>query len=303
MVIQTEFNPNVEGTCPMESYGWPNLMMHARASKAYYPEHLGTLSIKTVSRGAETYILQNGRYEVRRGAYLILNHGQYYASQVSANEGMESFCIFFKPGLIENVLGGLVLPDDKLVDDPFIETEMPVWFIEKLYTNDAVLTPHLDYLRTTTLEGPVTPGWLEEQYRFLLEQLLVVHRNVRQEIAGLNATRHTTRVELYRRLHRAKDFMDSTCTENKSLDEIARIACLSTYHFLRTFKEVFGITPHRYLSARKMERATLLLKDSDLPVSVICSEVGFESPGTFSRVFKERYGMTPSQYRLVEQGR
>ena len=300
MVIKAEFDPNVEGTCPIEAVGWPSMMMHARASKAYYPKHIGPLSIKTVSAGAETYIVEGQQYKVTPDSYLILNHGQHYASHILAETGVESFCLFFAPGLVEEVLGGLILPGDHLLDDPLATHPSPISFIEKLYDQDDILTPLINSIKETTQEGPVTKGWLEEQYRFLLERLVTVHRKVGEEITKISAVKHSTRVELYRRIHRAKDFMDSTLAEGRTLGEMAEIACLSPHHFLRVFKNFFGMTPHKYLSYRKMEWACHLLKQTRYSVSEICTKVGFESLGTFSRVFKDRYGLSPVQYRRMK---
>ena len=297
MVIQVNFDPLASGTCPMDTMGWPNLMMHARASRAWYPEHIGPLSIKTVSRGKEHYNVSNQRYAVTPDSYLILNHGQYYASQIKEEEEIESFCIFFTPGLADEVLNGLQTPDRILVDDPEFHLPHSTSFVEKLYRHDTILSPYLSYLRDATLHSPVTNGWLEEQYRFLLERLILLQHKVQSEISEITSIRYSTRVELYCRIHRAKDFIDATLHQQKTIPEIAAVACLSPHYFLRLFKQVTGLTPHRYISHQRMEHACVLLKRTESPVAEICREVGFESLGTFSRVFRERYGCSPTMYR------
>ena len=100
-----------------------------------------------------------------------------------------------------------------------------------------------------------------------------------------------------RRLLRARDAMDRAYAQPLDVPALAHIALTSEAHFIRTFKQTFGETPHRYLQRRRLERAMALLRETDQPVTEICLEVGFASLGTFSRTFKRVLGMSPSSYR------
>ena len=88
-----------------------------------------------------------------------------------------------------------------------------------------------------------------------------------------------------RRMLRARDAMDRSYAEALDIPTLARIAVVSEAHFIRTFRSVFGETPHRYLQRRRVERAMFLLRTTDRPVTDICFETGFGSLGTFSRTF------------------
>jgi transcriptional regulator GlxA family with amidase domain len=100
-----------------------------------------------------------------------------------------------------------------------------------------------------------------------------------------------------RRLLRARDAMDRTYAEPLDVPALARIACVSRAHFIRTFRATFGETPHRYLQRRRVERSMWLLRESDRSVTDICRDVGFASLGTFSRTFREIVGQSPVAYR------
>jgi transcriptional regulator GlxA family with amidase domain len=100
-----------------------------------------------------------------------------------------------------------------------------------------------------------------------------------------------------RRLLRARDAMDRGYAQPLDIPTLARIACVSQAHFIRTFRSTFGETPNRYLQRRRVERAMFLLRSSDRSVTDICMDVGFSSLGTFSRVFREIVGEPPSVYR------
>jgi len=103
--------------------------------------------------------------------------------------------------------------------------------------------------------------------------------------------------DLNRRLLRARDAMDRAYAEPLDVRAVAAVAHVSEAHFIRTFRSVFGETPHRYLQRRRVERSMFLLRETDRSVTDVCLDVGFSSLGTFSRMFKEIVGETPSAYR------
>jgi AraC-like DNA-binding protein len=103
--------------------------------------------------------------------------------------------------------------------------------------------------------------------------------------------------ELNRRMLRARDAIDRAYAEPLDVGAVAAVAHMSSAHFSRCLRAVFGETPHRYLQRRRIERSMFLLRDTGRSVTDICMEVGFTSLGTFSRTFREIVGETPSAYR------
>jgi len=103
--------------------------------------------------------------------------------------------------------------------------------------------------------------------------------------------------ERNRRMLRARDAMDRAYAEPLNVRAVASVAHVSEAHFIRTFRAVFGETPHRYLQRRRVERSMFLLRETDRRVTDICLDVGFTSLGTFSRTFRDIVGQAPSEYR------
>ena len=104
--------------------------------------------------------------------------------------------------------------------------------------------------------------------------------------------------DLNRRLLRARDAMDRAYAEPLDVPAVAAVAHISPAHFSRTFRQVFGETPHRYLQRRRVERSMFLLRETERSITDVCLDVGFTSLGTFSRTFTRIVGETPSAYRL-----
>jgi AraC-like DNA-binding protein len=107
--------------------------------------------------------------------------------------------------------------------------------------------------------------------------------------------------ELLRRLLRAKDRMDAASDEDWPVQRLARESGVSPAHFARSFKDAFGVPPHRYLLTRRIERATALLRDADLSITEIAFATGWQSLGTFGRVFRDITGESPGAIRAREQ--
>ena len=107
---------------------------------------------------------------------------------------------------------------------------------------------------------------------------------------------------LERHLLRARDLADSRYGEPLDLRVLAREAHVSPRHFSRSFRRIFGETPHQYLISRRLERARHLLRTTELSVAEICLEVGFTSMSAFSRLFRAHFGVSPSaQIRKIGQ--
>lgn len=100
------------------------------------------------------------------------------------------------------------------------------------------------------------------------------------------------------RLDRSRDLIAARCGEVVTLEDAAREACISPFHYHRLFVQAFGQTPHDFLTARRLERARYLLATTEMPVTEICLETGYASLGTFSTRFRRYYGCTPTEYRL-----
>ncbi len=107
--------------------------------------------------------------------------------------------------------------------------------------------------------------------------------------------------EVLRRLLRAKDRMDAASHEEWPVRRLARLSGISEAHFARSFKDAFGVPPHRYLLTRRLERAAALLRDTDLSITEIAFETGWKSLGTFGRTFRDVTGESPGELRAREK--
>jgi AraC-like DNA-binding protein len=105
-----------------------------------------------------------------------------------------------------------------------------------------------------------------------------------------------------RRLFRVLDHIDRHLECDVTLDGLALVACLSRFHFARAFKQAVGQSPLRYVIARRLERAKVLLIEGETPLVEIALSLQFSSQANFSRAFRQATGLAPGQYRREVTG-
>ncbi len=280
------------------AFGRENVVIYAESQNIFYGEHAAPLSIKSTVRGCETYEVERVPLNVGENTYLILNNDQPYASYICSAAPVKSFCLFFRDGLDKEVMQSLNFSAEYLLDNRSVNSNSTTPFFQNLRRCDTMVSPLLNRLHSHIAQTEPPPLWLDEQFHQLMEALLVAHQMVCKELEYLPAMRSATRAELYKRLNRAKDFMDSCYGEPLTLDEIARVACLSKHHFLRMFKQTFRLTPHRYLVNLRLQKAKDLINTSNLSITEIYSNVGFENASSFTRLFRQHFNLSPRQMRL-----
>jgi AraC family transcriptional regulator len=113
---------------------------------------------------------------------------------------------------------------------------------------------------------------------------------------GLDRTASTEGLDR-RRLFRVLDYIEENLDGDLTIDRMASIACLSKYHFARAFKQAVGQSPHRYVSAQRLEYAKALLVQSDWSLADIALALRFSCQASFTRAFGQATGQTPGRYR------
>ncbi len=95
-----------------------------------------------------------------------------------------------------------------------------------------------------------------------------------------------------------KEYLDQNFTSLITLDSLSETVYISKHYLSHLFKEQTGISPIKYLTSKRMEKACELLSETELPVSEVSKAVGYENPLYFSQVFKRVYGISPVKYRM-----
>jgi AraC family transcriptional regulator len=104
-----------------------------------------------------------------------------------------------------------------------------------------------------------------------------------------------------RRLRRVLAHVEEHLADDITVADLANVACLSIFHFTRTFAATMGVPPHRYVSRRRLESAKTMIATGRASLSEIAFNCQFSSQSSFTRAFRRATGMTPNEYRRTLQ--
>jgi AraC family transcriptional regulator len=93
--------------------------------------------------------------------------------------------------------------------------------------------------------------------------------------------------------------LDKTTAPSPTLDQLASAACLSVNHFIRAFRQQTGVTPHRHVVLRRLERGITLLKKPEKSVAEVADGAGFATPAHFVATFRRTMGVTPGAFQAA----
>lgn len=173
-------------------------------------------------------------------------------------------------------------------------------------TCSALLNSHDSELQAAAMQlfvaatrgGPDDPLFLESAVHRLAARLLA--RSGRQPP-------EPPRGGLTRAAHRRVNDMvtaalDDTTAPSPTLDQLASAACLSVNHFIRAFRQQTGVTPHRHVVRRRLERGIALLKKPGMSVAEVADGIGFATPAHFVATFRRTIGVTPGAFQAAVLG-
>jgi AraC family transcriptional regulator len=267
-------------------------VLNGRGTTYEVNDYRTTLSLKSVVRGAARYYTPQGQYLLTPDSFLILNDGQRYSLEFEGHGRIrtETLCPFFQSGFLEQA-AATADPDDIDRAAPSLD------FCERLYPKTGAVARALADLEAG-LRGPqASTPWLEDRMYALARSLAALRFQVRGEAESFPGLRPATRMELYRRLHRGRDFLLSCYDQPLTVAAAARVATLSPFHFQRMFKLAFGRTPMQFLQQTRLDAARRLLDHTGDDITSICFAVGFESLGSFSWLFRKHFGVSPRSFR------
>jgi AraC family transcriptional regulator len=274
---------------PLPSAGWPNVIMNATASRIVRDNIRGPLSVFSNRSGASTVSTAQKRVTLQPGVFFITNDDEHYTLEIG-KQVTETANIHFGQSFMRTAFRSMT-------DDAALLLDEPDGHVPSFHNRVVPINPTFQQV----MESLMIPGKEaiaeEEQLFQLLSLLTLDEQRLRARQEALTAMRHATREEIMRRLLRATDYLYSTPDAQPDLDELARISCLSKFHFLRLFSIAFRQTPHQFITTLKIKRAEELLKSSTTEIKHIALSLGFKDASTFSRLFHRTLGVYPSQYR------
>jgi len=239
--------------------------------------------------------VQQREYTVNENNYLILNDCTKYNLTIDNISPTESFCVFFTPEFVSQIVSELNASEERLLDFSFKRSE-GIKLLERNYLHNGQVSKILHWGRKLSSLTMVEIE-KEEFYHTLLNAILFQNGDSLKEVDKLKSKKRTTREEIYRRVFYAKDFIDCNYTKNLSLKKISQVAMLAENHLLRNFCQVFHISPFQYITNLKIAEAKRQIIETDKNITEIATSLGYSSLSNFSYYFKNTVGLSPIALR------
>lgn len=271
-----------------------NFIIHQHARKYQWSGDC-FLSIKSFYGGQANYQVKHREYSVGQNNFLILNECTKYRLTIDSPKETESFCVFFSPEFVSDIVSEINSTDEQLLDFN-IRPRDGIRFFERNYAHRGSVSKLLKIGRRKLSNG-ISELEKDEFYYQLINGIIRLDSNSRIESERLASKKKSTREELYQRILFAKDFIDHNYFKNLRLKEIAEVGLLSENHLLRNFTRIFGLTPFQYISKKRIQEAKRQILETDKSIKEIALDIGYSSFGNFSHYFKSIVGLSPSDLR------
>lgn len=259
------------------------------------PKKSQGIGIKYVLSGKEQYQLNGKMLNVSPHQFLLVNHESEVGCRIQSQEIVKSVYLHLNTNMVNDVHRTLTSSHEALLEQPFNSKSKNFQCFERIY--DAHKSNlGLYVLQVSSLIDKQPNHTFSENLYFQLAENIIVNQSEEfKKMNAINAKKAATREELYRRLLVAKDYIEANFDKKTEIETIARIANISTFHFFRTFKQVFHVSPHQYILNLRLKKATQLLKKRQDTITEIAYQVGFSDIHAFSKAFKKMYRVAPSQ--------
>jgi AraC family transcriptional regulator len=260
-----------------------HLLLTERTSEPYTcAEHIPGPGIITMLSGAGRFGINREMTTIDCSRFLLISQHSSLSIQLPRPD-VQPLILFFHPGLLAEALALL---------------QADLAWLERVHPMNAVLRERLEWLarlgnNCSSFSVLKADSIVRDIIKELIWQALAADETSRR----LPVTRSSTRIELFKRLSLAREWILANYASPVSLEDMAGKASLNNQHFLRMFRDCYGITPHQFLIEVRLDAAKRFLTDTKEPVSAICRQTGFESLPSFSGLFRQRFGAAPTVFR------
>ncbi|MFZ5792091.1 MAG: helix-turn-helix transcriptional regulator [Pseudomonadota bacterium] len=262
--------------------GWraSDVLCRAGPGDRPFEEQHGSISIAAVTEGTFRYRSTSGTALLVPGSLLLGNEGHCYECGHEHGVGDRCLAFHFEPAFWEAAVAAVPGARQTVFAIPGLPPQSSL--VKLLAAAEAARD--------------------EEDGAAFEELALRVAGAVLAALAEEKAKRPSTpSLRDQRRIGEALRRIEADAAAPLTLADLAREAAMSPYHFLRSFRQVVGMTPHQFVLRTRLHRAAVRLRRSDDPVSAIAFDAGFNDLSTFNRRFRRVMGMSPGAYRAGRQ--
>lgn len=256
-----------------------------------------SFSLKYVIDRCIYYKVGNKEHVVSKENFMLACKQPHVSAYFESKQTVKSICIDICPSTVAEAFTVLTTKGDPDFDNylsgyfkvpEFFETVCPV--------NSAQFGNKLNALVVAIARGQAQDHIDKEWFLDLVEKIIFHEYGNYLALNGLQSIKPDTKKEILRRLNTARHYMDTEFLEVKEISQVASFCNMSEFHFFRSFKQAFGISPYQYLLTKRLELAKDLIKKGGMSITHIAAHCNFPDIFTFSKAFKRHFKETPSSF-------
>lgn len=257
--------------------------------------HQSRFAIRFVHGGRMTFRIDGETHRIDSGGVVLFREHSTYTFDSGREESAHTG-IAFRPSFVRSAAATAGLDALRLLDRPGddVSAAFPA-HTRWPHSRQAKILGDKLWRYTQQNGDPMALEALafETMEWFLSENAL--YRNLEPKF--LATRRQNVRLELARRLGIARESIEYGEAGNLSVSRIASQSCLSEFHFIRLYREAFGITPHQHIIRKRMQQARRMLLTTDLTIATVATLCGYADHSAFSRAFRTAFGQAPGLVR------
>lgn len=272
-----------------------NYIMRFQAALPYYAYDGGSTTIIYFRKGNGDFVDGKVKTSICDNRFIIANpHSDWeYINHTKTDIDVLSFVLSHDVVDKINFFTGATL--NSLLETPFNSSKNGFFFSRQAF--------NANYYKTGSLLKNLYAYSNTSEYELACPQevaMTVLGAVYAEQAKGYDmaekviGNKKTTKVEVMKRLLVSYEYIQDNIAKRISIQELSKVAGLSEFHLFKSFKKVFGKTPHQYITTQKMRRAQELLRGGEFTSSQVAFLLNYPDLPTFSKVYKKTFGISPS---------
>ncbi len=246
---------------------------------------------KLVLKGMEKYFIGDKKFEVSAGEYILGNSQTFASIAINDPQGVQGLCVDISDEIISEVASFHFENDSDFKKYLFSEKFLVNKYRQQNTVLGYALTELVDFIGSS---DALHTSFKEELFYSLAEAMMTDQTTIYRGLSNLKFKKNSTNHITFLKLEECREYILENYLQSIDIEKLAILSGMSKYHFIRTFKTTYNITPYQLIIQERLHFAKdLLLKKT--PIIHVAQTIGFSDIASFSKAYKNYFGYSPSK--------
>jgi AraC family transcriptional regulator len=279
---------------------YADIVYYAELNEWYGDNSFRSFGLKYVIENYISYKAGKKEYLLKAGDFMVNTKQPSVESVIDSRNQTKDICININNETVDEAFTIIMAKDDYRLDDYLSKHFKSPILLEAVCSAKTapLINESLQGLVRDIKTSEVNETLNKEWFLELVERIIYNEYGNYLSLNGLRSVKTSTKREILLRLKSGKQYIDDNFLTIQDTAEVAAACNFSEFHFFRSFKQAFAITPYQYILKKKLELAKSLLSSKEIPIKKIAAQCNFADLATFSKAFKRKYGVAPTGFYM-----